>query len=93
MYGTDRVDSAEVEGPKGLADEALTGLLEANNLHSALDELELRLFGPQPPANTMAGIGKDEANSARPALATAVRASRQRLESATSRIGRIISRL
>lgn len=81
-------------GPKverGVTEEARTAVGASNELHALLDELELRLFGPEP-----RGVELSQASGASmppPVLAHDVRHARQRVESANGRIGRILGRL
>lgn len=74
-----------------LTDDAHRAISNADSLHSLLDELENRLFGPSPRG---VALGSQEiATSAGPPLATAVRNVRQRLDSAGERLSSIIGRL
>lgn len=76
----------------GVNDQAAQTASESNILHSQLDELEIRLFGPEP--RSVGGANSlPETEASRPALSHSVRHARQRIESANSRLGRIISRL
>lgn len=74
-----------------VGDEASRAQSGADTLHAMLDELETRLFGPEPRGVLTPSTG--EIGNARPALAHTIKATRQRLDSAQDRLGRILTRL
>jgi hypothetical protein len=75
-----------------LADEAAHALSLTDSVHTMLDDLEFRVFGPEPRA-IQGSEGVKAGNEARQALAHSVKGTRQRLESATERLSRILGRL
>lgn len=84
------IGQTDAPTPSTIADEAGLALNAADSLHSMLDDLEVRLFGPEPRA---VGAGIDAKQAERPALAHTVRGTRQRLDSAAERVSRILGRL
>lgn len=83
------VDPVAADRSDGPVSQANTSLSETNTLHKMLDDLEMRLFGPAPRG---VAVG-DAANSVAPSLSHTLKATRQRLESATSRLGSILGRI
>jgi hypothetical protein len=86
--------AAYVDAPSpapSVQDDADAAHSLAHNIHSLLDDLEVRIFGPEPRA-----VGNDAMSAKqaeRPALAYSTRGARQRLEGACERLHRILNRL
>jgi hypothetical protein len=77
---------------KGLRDEAEQALSLADQLHKAIDDLEANLLPPG--LKEVARSDTAEASDPRrDPLAVTVRTVRQRLDSATDRLGAIINRI
>lgn len=96
-YAHDQADmsidpEAAHDGPVGHAEASLS---EAHLLHKQLDELEMRLFGPEPRPLAANQTSTGDANEpmGSPPLAHTLRHASQRLSSATSRVARILGRL
>lgn len=90
----DYIEADQAEPERSVTDEARTALSEANTLHAQLDEIETRLFGPEPRAVSTGHMqGPGDAPRPPPVLAQDVRATRQRLDSANGRLSRILARL
>jgi hypothetical protein len=91
---TNPYSSYAPDGPPkspGPCDEAGSALQSAHTLHKQMDELENRLFGPEPRGIEGAVSLGDQALP--PSLSATVRQTRQRLESAGDRLSRILQRL
>ena len=78
-YGTEYIEECgqtEAPPPEGPMGEAQSALSSTYALHKQLDDLESRLFGPEPKA-----VGNDnQPASGRPALAHTLKHTRQRLD-------------
>lgn len=74
-----------------IADEAGKALIITDNLHSMLDDLETRLFGPE--LRAVGTTGAESVEKSRPALAHTIKGTRQRLDTLTDRVSRILNRL
>ena len=76
-----------------VTDEAERALSGADAIHSALHDLEFRLFGPTLQGVAIGSDAKVDPSVARPPIARTVRNARQRIESASERLNAIIARL